>query len=134
MIILKELSRMITLKELEGKEVYFMPTGNYARRGGENIRGKILKVAKVNCTIQLEGRCETKLRFRGKHLTNDHNCGYTVFESLQAIEDHEEALSLSLKLARTLQYATAWNNLLTLEQLREIYDIVYPEERESVDD
>jgi hypothetical protein len=83
------------LKKLEGKEIYLLPTGNYARNNKELKRSKLIKVAKVFATIAEYAR-EEKYRICSwvtngiVSIESGHNSGYTVFESLERYESHKK--------------------------------------------
>lgn len=79
-----------------------MPTGNNTRRFNSEIKtATITKVAKVNVSFIIDGwtREETLRISEWKecgtlHLHNESNGGFSVFESLQEIEDYNEANTL----------------------------------------
>lgn len=84
------------LKKLEGKEVYLRPTGNYARSwNGELKKTEIVKAARVFVTIEEYGR-EYKYRIGDFpengviEITNDHNSGYQIFETLEDFESYKK--------------------------------------------
>ena len=125
----------MNLKDFEGKDVWLWPTGNHSRRYGSSRnkpvkemcrQAKIVKVARVNVTVLFEDGFEKKLRISGfnkTHLADGDNAGYCVFESEQAVDDHQEMLNLASQLNSKLNYEHNFQ-ALGLEKLRKIKEIV----------
>lgn len=60
-----KLNEIKITKELEGKEVYLVPTGNNSRYFKEGyLTAKIVKVARINVTIKIGNRREHELKFK----------------------------------------------------------------------
>ena len=118
---------MSFLKELEGKTVYLRPTGNNARRGvDECSEATIVKVARVNCTIQRATATHTEtFRHRGKHLKNGFNGGYQIYPTLQDFNDHQEVVRLSQSITKHFTYARDYEelSLSTLRQIAVLLDL-----------
>ena len=81
----------LTMKDLEGKEVFLRPTGNnvrYTDTATKIIPAKIIKVARVYATfIRGDFNIEDKGRITGLHLDTGHNSGYLVFPDKKAVDD-----------------------------------------------
>ena len=80
----------LTMKDLEGKEVFLRPTGNNrrSRNPKEIIPAKIIKVSRVYATFILdESWVEEKGKITGFHLDTGCNSGYQVFPDKQTIDD-----------------------------------------------
>lgn len=80
----------LTMKDLEGKEVFLRPTGNNRRpsKPKEIIPAKIIKVARVYATFIIdESWVEEKGKITGLHLDTGCNSGYQVFPDKQTIDD-----------------------------------------------
>ena len=104
----------LTMKDLEGKEVFLRPTGNNRRpsKPKEIIAAKIVKVARVYATfIRGDFHIEDKGRVNGLHLDTGHNSGYQVFPDKQAIDDLLFVESTARKIANTFPYAQHYEKL-----------------------
>ncbi len=80
----------LTMKDLEGKEVFLRPTGNNRRpsKPKEIIPAKIIKVSRVYATFILdESWVEEKGKITGLHLDTGCNSGYLVFPDSQTVDD-----------------------------------------------
>ena len=81
----------LTMKDLEGKEVFLRPTGNsvrYTDTATKIIPAKIIKVSRVYATfIRGDFNIEDKGRIAGLHLNIGCNSGYQVFPDKQTIDD-----------------------------------------------
>ena len=80
----------ITMKDLEGKEVFLRPTGNNIKRSKPNeiIQAKIIKVSRIYATFRIgDFRIEDKGRINGLHIDTGCNSGYQVFQDKQTIDD-----------------------------------------------
>lgn len=94
------------MKELEGQTVWLRPTGNNARCSVKDTQAKVLKVARVNVTIQKEGyRRNEKLRYDGRMIMDYCNAGYQVYESLEELESWRRASALAHKIQDKCKYA-----------------------------
>lgn len=116
------------MKELEGKEVFLVPTGNNVRRGDgsrQYLKGYIVKVAKVNCTFIVggpKGR-EQVHKYSGNILDSGFNSGYKVYATEQEILDIYELSAL----AKRIYERTKYPHLLEafgIEKLRKIAAIL----------
>lgn len=83
--------KTLTMKDLEGKEVFLRPTGNNVRHTNtatKIIPATITKVSRVYATfIKGAFNIEHKGRINGLHLDTGCNSGYQVFPDKQEIED-----------------------------------------------
>lgn len=120
---------MIT-KELIGKTVYLLPTGNNVRRNGVNniIEAKVRKVAKVFITMvgqHSSWASEYKLRFNKENnsLDSDYNSGYILFESMQEVDDFKLKGILTDNIGKHIR-EYSWGQNVTLEQLKAIAEIL----------
>ena len=81
----------LTMKDLEGKEVYLRPTGNnvrYTDTATKIIPAKIIKVSRIYATFILdESWVEEKGKITDLHLDTGCNSGYQVFPDKQTIDD-----------------------------------------------
>ena len=80
----------LTMKDLEGKEVFLRPTGNNRRpsKQKEVIPAKIIKVSRIYATFILdESWVEEKGKITDLHLDTGCNSGYQVFPDKQTIDD-----------------------------------------------
>ena len=81
----------LTMKDLEGKEVFLRPTGNnvrYTDTATKIIPATITKVSRVYATfIRGDFNIEDKGRITGLHLDTGCNSGYQVFPDKQTIDD-----------------------------------------------
>ncbi len=120
------------MKELQGKEVYLIPTGNYARRmkfQSEGFPGylkaTVIKVARVNITLKIDNgyKYEEEFRYEDTSLSTGHNAGYNLYKSLQELEDH----LLSQKIAQTIfseyRYNRDWQEV-GADNLKKIAEIL----------
>ena len=106
--------KTLTMKDLEGKEVFLRPTGNNRRPSNpkEIIAAKIVKVARVYATfIRGDFHIEDKGRVNGLHLDTGYNSGYQVFPDKQAIDDMLFVESTARKIANTFPYAQHYEKL-----------------------
>ena len=103
----------ITMKDLEGKEIFLMPTGNNVYRHGPNkvISAKLVKVARVYATFIKKSGIECKGLINGLHLDTGHNSGYQVFQNKQEIDDLLFVESTARKIANTFPYAKHYEKL-----------------------
>ena len=104
----------LTMKDLEGKEVFLRPTGNNRRPRNpkEMIIAKIIKVARVYATFILDGSwVEEKGLVNGLHLDTGHNSGYQVFHNKQALDDLLFIESTARKIVNKFQYAGDYEKL-----------------------
>ena len=106
--------KTLTMKDLEGKEVFLRPTGNNRRPSNPEkiIQAKIIKVARVYATfIRGDFHIEDKGRVNGLHLDTGYNSGYQVFPDKQAIDDMLFVESTARKIANTFPYAQHYEKL-----------------------
>ena len=106
--------KTMTMKDLEGKEVFLRPTGNNRRpsKPKEIIPAKIIKMARVYATFILdESWVEEKGLVNGLHLDTGHNSGYQVFPDKQALDDMLFIESTARKIANSFQYAQHYEKL-----------------------
>ena len=104
----------LTMKDLEGKEVFLRPKGNNRRpsKPKEIIPAKIIKVARVYATfIRGDFNIEDKGRITGLHLDTGCNSGYQVFPDKQEIDDLLFIESTARKIANTFPYALHYEKL-----------------------
>ena len=104
----------ITMKDLEGKEVFLMPTGNNVYRHGPNkvISAKLVKVARVYATFIIdESWVEEKGKITGFHLDTGCNGGYQVFKDKQTIDDLLFVERIARKIVNSFQYASDYEKL-----------------------
>ena len=104
----------ITMKDLEGKDVFLRPTGNNRRPSNQKeiIAAKIIKVARVYVTfIRGDLRIEDKGRINGLHIDTGHNSGYQVFPDRQAADDLILIESTAKKIVNKFQYARDYEKL-----------------------
>ncbi len=82
--------KTLTMKDLEGKEVFLRPTGNNRRpsKPKEIIPAKIIKVSRIYATFILdESWVEEKGKITDLYLDTGCNSGYQVFPDKQTIDD-----------------------------------------------
>lgn len=103
----------ITMKDLEGKEVFLRPTGNNVNRYTQNkiISAKIVKVARVYATFIKNSGIECKGLINGLHLDIGDNSGYQVFANKQAIDDLLFVESTARKIVNKFQYTRDYEKL-----------------------
>lgn len=113
------------MKKHEGNVVFLRPTGNNARRSNlKIIKAKIIKVARVNVTMLIEGHTiNTVLKYRGNELYSEHNSGYVVYESQKDLDDYHLLCKLSLECANKLQYVRHFESL-GLDKIKAILNIL----------
>jgi len=100
-------------KELEGKEVFLLPTGNNARAGKGQLEATIKKVARVFVTIEWHGY-EQKYRIsKGVCYNNVRHVdgGYYVFESQKAIFEHCETKRIAGLITEKYRYQSDFAQL-----------------------
>lgn len=95
----------MTLKDMEGKNIYLIPTGNNINRGRESgkkiIKAKLIKVARVFATFEINNLGVEKYRYKDNILKNDWNDwngGYGVYQSEQDALDHLKSIRLFNKM------------------------------------
>lgn len=118
------------MKHLVGKQVWLMPTGNNSRRYNNEVKQALVtKVAKVNVSFIMDGYTrEEKLRISDwvgdgtLHLHNESNGGFRVFETLQEIEDYNEANMIRQHISGLIRYNKLGD--ISLDNLRSIYDLI----------
>ena len=107
--------KTLTMKDLEGKEVFLRPTGNnvrYTDTATKIIPAKIIKVSRVYASfIKGDFYIEEKGRITGLHLDTGHNSGYQVFPDKKAIDDLLFVESTARKIVNKFQYASDYEKL-----------------------
>ena len=107
--------KTLTMKDLEGKEVFLRPTGNnvrYTDTATKIIPAKIIKVSRVYASfIKGDFYIEEKGRVNGLHLDTGCNSGYQVFPDKQAIDDLLFVESTARKIVNKFQYTSAYERL-----------------------
>lgn len=102
-------------KDLEGQEVFFVPTGNHVHRSGNRdpfsqvSKATIVKVARKFVTFKQEQfRSESKLRVNDhyKNWLHSDNEGYEVYLTLKEIEEQKLMLQVRSKLRNSLDDIT----------------------------
>ncbi len=104
----------ITMKDLKGKKVFLLPTGNNIRQNNPNeiIQAKIINVSRVYATfVKGAFNIEHKGRITGLHIDTGHNSGYHVFPDKKAIDDLLFVESTARKIANSFQYAKHYEKL-----------------------
>lgn len=105
------------MKHLMNKEIYMTGIGNTARRNKDKITtATVVKVARVFATILIgDYRSENKFRINERngviYLDDGHNGGYRVYESLQALEEQQEADAMAKQIHDKLRYLSDYNSL-----------------------
>ena len=111
-------------KNLIGKTVFLVPTGNNARYSKEYKTVIITKVSRVNMEYtDQNGDYPRASRFAGMKLVDSCNSGYDVYKTEQEILDVMECSQLALHLHTSLMYPSSFDSL-GLEKLRRIRDII----------
>lgn len=107
--------KTLTMKDLEGKEVFLRPTGNnvrYTDMATEVIPATITKVSRVYATsIRGYFHIEDKGRITSLHLDTGHNSGYQVFQNKQEIDDLLFVESTARKIVNKFQYSRDYEKL-----------------------
>ena len=124
------------MKHLEGKEVYFVPTGNNRSRYGDNSprKGVIVKVARVNATFKFKGsEAEHKCKmyhFPPMHLDSGFNSGWDVYETLDAYSLEKERDKIAEAVADKYRYASCYRNvdIATLRQVAKLLGVIIDDE------
>lgn len=115
------------MKELEGKDVYLIPTGNNVRRRNTSVyeKAKIVKVARVNVTFRFyDSLIDHKYRYEGNRLTvEDYNAGYIVFSSKREIDNYFLAKELAGKIYRKYKFPETWERV-GAEKLKQIAELL----------
>ncbi len=115
------------MKELEGKDVYLIPTGNNARRRDTGFyeKAKIIKVARVNVIFRIDGyQSDDKYRYEGNRLTaGDYNAGYIVFPTKSEMDDYFLAKELAGKIYRKYKFQETWERV-GVEKLKQIAELL----------
>lgn len=113
-------------KELEGKRVYLIPTGNNARYfKGDFLLAEVIKVARINITIKIDNGREQILKFKkdSNWITEWHNSGFSVYETKQELNDAKEKQTLRTNIMKICRDFYSLD-LLSLEDLRKINEIM----------
>lgn len=123
-----------TLKALVGHTVWVYPTGNNVRRGvkAEAEAATLLKVGRVNVTFATTEAPNFEQTFKLDetpiktpiHLKSGFNSGYYLFFTLQEYLDWKEELEIKNSLVRYFREYTFIRRRLSLEQLRQIKQII----------
>lgn len=104
----------LTMKDLEGKEVFLRPTGNNRRPRNpkEIIPAKIIKVSRFYATFILdESWVEEKGKITGLYLNTGCNSGYQVFPDKQPVDDLLFIESTARKIVNKFQYERDYEKL-----------------------
>jgi len=85
------------VKEFEGKEMIFRPTGNNARRFKYSpIAVNIIKVSRVFVTfMEIGTTTEHKYRYKDRILKNEHEAGYVAYANKLEFDEYRERVQLS---------------------------------------
>ena len=115
------------MKEFEGKEMIFRPTGNNARRHDKSpIVADIIKVARVFVTFTEAGSTrEYKYRYDGRRLSNECNGGYVAYASRQELDNYNEQVELARRIADNYTYSSSYESvdLIKLRQVAELLGV-----------
>ena len=104
----------LTMKDLEGKQVFLRPTGNNRRPGNpkEIIPAKIIKMARVYATFIIDKAwSESKGLVNGLHLDTGCNSGYQVFPDKQTIDDLLFAEMVAGRIINKFKYRSDYEKL-----------------------
>ena len=104
----------LTMKDLEGKEVFLRPTGNnvrYTDTATKIIPATITKVSRVYATFIIDESWEEKGKIAGLHLDTGCNSGYQVFPDKQEIDDLLFVERVARKIVNKFQYTSAYERL-----------------------
>ena len=105
----------LTMKDLEGKEVFLRPTGNnvrYTDTATKIIPATITKVARVYATfIRGDFNIEDKGKITGLHLDTGCNTGYQVFPNRQSVDDILFVEMVARKIVNSFQYVRDYEKL-----------------------
>lgn len=114
----------MNLKDLEGKEVYFEPTGNNARAlNGEPRIGTIVKVATKFATVKIASGWDQKLRFDGMKLSDGCNSGYIVYKSMDDFQHEIDMRKMTSKVGSFFR-DYSWSKNLSDREIFQIHDII----------
>ena len=107
-----------------------MGTGNNARRGeAKSIKVMIKKVARVFITIEQNGydqkyRISSGGCYEGKrHIQDDHNGGYYVFDSQTAVFEHEEINRIAGEITSKYPYQRDFTSL-DFETIKKVAELL----------
>lgn len=123
-------------KDLEGKTIYLVGTGNNARGNLANkvIKAEVVKVARVNVTLRKEGYHYDKKYKKynnsnhySNHLDAGCNSGYKCYYSLEDIEEERKAKENYRKI-RDRAFTGYGEPTLTLKQTEAILKILEGDE------
>lgn len=124
------------MKHLIGKQVWLMPTGNNGRYGNKLVKVEVVKVGRVNVTFVRDGWNREEMyrlddrKYEGCfQLSNEHNGGWVVFESLEDFEAYKEILNLRHTIARHIRDEGLYS--LTVESLRVINKLLGLDKQEE---
>ena len=104
----------LTMKDLEGKEVFLRPTGNNRRPRNpkEMIIAKIIKVARIYATfIRGDFHIKDKGRMNGLHLNTGCNSGYQVFPSKQEVDNMFFVERVASRIVNKFKYISDYEKL-----------------------
>ncbi|MEN8237335.1 MAG: hypothetical protein ABFQ95_07345 [Pseudomonadota bacterium] len=113
------------MKEFEGKEVWLRPTGNNARGNrGKHIKAVVVKVARVNATVRIDGwGRDEKFRFNGHHLDSGYNSGYAVYASQAELVKYYERVRISGLISTEYRYQRDFQRL-PLDKLIKVAELL----------
>ena len=105
----------LTMKDLEGKEVFLRPTGNnvrYTDTATKIIPATITKVSRVYATfIRGDFNIEDKGRISGLHLDTGCNSGYQVFPSKQEVDNMFFVERVASRIVNKFKYISDYEKL-----------------------
>lgn len=103
-------------KPTVGQKVWLKPIGNAARYNKDMRESEITKVGikYIECNFG-------KFDFSGRHNNGEHSSNYVLFFDEQSAKDNIEHESLD---ATVRAFFYSYNHKLTLEQLRQIKQII----------
>ena len=116
---------MNSLKQLEGKKVCLIPTGNLAHRDWSDkfITAEIMKVTRVFVVVKIHDLKTEKFRINGVNsitVNADGNAGYLVYETEQDALDHYEAIDLRRQILHKAEYKLGGVNITNLRKVLEL--------------
>ena len=115
---------MNSLKQMQGKQVCLIPTGNLVHRWSDKfITAEIIKVSRVFVTVKVHDLKTEKFRINGVNsitVNADGNAGYLVYETEQEVLDHHEAIVLRRQIQHQAEYKLDDVNITKLRKVLEL--------------
>ena len=115
---------MNSLKQMQGKQVCLIPTGNLVHRWSDKfITAEIIKVSRVFVTVKVHDLKTEKFRINGVNsitVNADGNAGYLVYETEQEALDHHEAIVLRRQIQHQAEYKLDDVNITNLRKVLEL--------------